>query len=177
MRRLAIVVVALCAIIGLAAYLPGAASAQEDFPHLAETPEVILLPQEGDSVQGWDYFEAMWTSYPDALWYRVQVFLPQDAPEWEFDPPEASQWEFIEFRYDPDTYIDIQRRDPRMKIDAGLLVDGYDHQIVVTPMGATEELLAEYGEHPPTGLPLENYVALSAPSEPVTFHVQRLPGH
>jgi hypothetical protein len=176
MRRSVIVVVALCVIVGLAAYLPNAVSAQEDFPHLATPPVTILQPVEGESVQGWDYFHAMWTSYPDVLWYRVQIFLPQDAPQWEFEPSIASQWEFVEFRYDPDTFVDIQRRDPRMWIDAGLLVDGYDHQIVVTPMGATEELLAEYGENPPTGLELERYVPLSEPSAPVTFHVQRLPG-
>jgi hypothetical protein len=165
MRRSVIVLVALCVIVGLAAYLPGVVSAQDDFPHLATTPETVLLPAEGDSVQGWDYFLAMWTSYPDVLWYRVQIFLPEEA-----------EYEFIEFRYEPDTFVEIARRDPRMWIDAGLLEGGYDHQIVVTPMGPTEALLAEYGENPPTGLPLENYVALGEPSEPVTFHVQRLPG-
>ena len=166
MRRSVIVVVTLCVIVGLAVYLPGAVSAQEDFPHLPSTPVTILQPVEGDSMQGWDYFPTMWSSYPDVLWYRVQIFLPQ----------EAAEYEYIAFRYAPDTFVEIQRRDPRMLIDAGLLVGGYDHQMIVTPMGATDELLAEYGENPPTGLPLERYVPLSDPSEPVTFHVQRLPG-
>jgi hypothetical protein len=166
MRRSMFTFIPLVIVIGLAAYLPGVVNAQDDFPHLPTPPVTVLQPVEGDSVQGWDYFQAMWTNYPDVLWYRVQVFLPQ----------EVAEYEYIEFRYDPDTFIDIERRDPRMFIDAGLLVGGYDHQIVVTPMGATEELLAEYGEHPPTGLPLENYVPLSEPSDPVTFHVGRLPG-
>jgi hypothetical protein len=179
MRRLAVVLLAIGILIGLATLAPQAARAGDDGPVTAVPPVTILAPEEGTTVSAWGEFEVVWTRFPDVLWYNVQVYVP--SPE-VIPPDRNGLLDFDDglgtlyrsFRYEPDQYLDVRRHNPRMKIDATLLQSGYPARLVITPMGPTEALIAEYGErNPPTGLAMSWYVPLSPPSAPRTIFVER----
>jgi hypothetical protein len=102
----------------------------------------IIAPTAGQVVNWYGDFTFSWVRVPDALFYRVQVFLPK-----------GSTPEFMDYRYVPDTSMDIRRHDPQMKIDTGSLVAGQNHTVVVTAYGLSDKLKAQYGSPDPlTGI-------------------------
>ena len=177
MRRLVAVLLALLALVALTVSVFHIAQADDDGPVWYETPVTILEPEDGAVFDAWVEFQVMWTRYPNVLWYNVQVFVP--SPE-VIPPDREGLLDFDDglgalyrsFRYVPDQYLDARRHYPRIMVDATLLQSGYPARIVVTPMGPTEALLAQYGEEDlPTGLAMSNYRPLSPPSDPVTIFI------
>lgn len=138
-------------------------------PQQAAAPALtVIAPTPGQVVNWWGDFDVSWTRVPDALFYRVQIFLPA-----------GSEHEFIDYRFVPDTSRDLVRRDPRMKADAGLLQMAANHTIVVTAYGVSDALIAQYGApdpltgikpYYPTYLTLDMYRQIGQPAS-VTFFV------
>jgi hypothetical protein len=171
MRRVIGITVGLIFLAGLAVSAPQIARAYVgggDCPVPGDAPVTVLEPVAGEEIilfQRPD-FRVSWTCYTNALWYQVRIYRPPD--------PETGAERFVEFRYNPDADDDWRRDQPSLIVATGLLDLFAEHTVVVTPMGPSEKMLAEYtGDYMPTGLPMEYYVPLAEPSEPVTFRVVR----
>jgi hypothetical protein len=160
MRRRIIALLFIIGIVaGTAIFVPRTAQAEHNIPP-EECPNrdwegrlTILEPPAGATVDPRLDFRLMWTRYPDPdnemLFYYVQVFVPD--PE-VYDPNEQGLIDqddgegvlFRAFRYVPDRDRDALRCNPVMIVNAPLLQMGYPSTIIITPMGATDELKAQY---------------------------------
>jgi hypothetical protein len=128
----------------------------------------MLKPTPGQVTNYWGVFDVSWTRIPDTVFYRVQIFLPAGSP-----------YEFIDYRYVPNTNRDRLRYDPVMHADAGQLVKNADHTITVTAYGLSQKLIDSYGApdpntgiwpYYPTHLSFDWYTQIGQPAS-VTFHV------
>mgnify|MGYP000946483953 CR=1 FL=1 len=150
----------------LLAASPVLAGEGDGIPAVHESrPVTVYAPAPGQqiSLSRVREFAVTFSRFQDspALWYQVRLYMPAN--------PDGSE-RFIEYRYNPDDDRDMVRRNPTLRTQTGLFEAGMTVRVVVTPMGASEKLLAEYpGTFKPTGLAMEYYAPLAPPSKPVTF--------
>lgn len=178
MRRRIIALLFIIGIVaGIATILPLTAQAEHNIP-AEECPIrdwegqlTILEPPAGASVAAGSEFRLMWTRYPDPdnefLFYYVEVFTSDpEAPA--SDDQVVSDYGVLyqDFRYVPDRDRDSLRCNPVMMANAP---SGYPMTIIITPMGATDELKAQYPDEDadiPVDLSMDQYKALAESNEP-----------
>ncbi len=177
MRRRIIALLFIIGIVaGAAMLLPLPAQAEHNIPAVEcplrdwEGQLTILEPAAGVPVASGIEFRLMWTRYPDPdnefLFYYVEVFATD---------PEAADSKVLyqDFRYVPERDRDSLRCNPVMKANSP--PGGQPFTVIITPMGVTDELKAEFPDKDadiPLDRPMDQYKVLAESNEPYTIPVE-----